>query len=142
MTNVFNLRYKREQNLFIRRLQMMRTSSIIIIFFLQSLARCSSLLECPPYNVTRSEYLPGTPGGSWSQEDLLVVRAKLWRLYSHSTGIKSWWKKGKITNDLPEPSFSPDLGFFAAKVVRLRWSCKSPLVSGGSHYTFRVKGFF
>merc|ERR1711953_37652 len=83
----------------------MRTSSIIIIFFLQSLAR--------------SEYLPGTPGGSWSQEDLLVVRAKLWRLYSHSTGIKSWWKKGKITNDLPEPSFSPDLGFFAAKVVRL-----------------------
>ena len=135
MANVVSLRYKREQNLFIRRLQRMRTSSITIIFFLQSLARCSSLLECPPYNVTRSEYLPGTPGGSWSQEDLLVVRAKLWRLYSNRFGIETWWKEGKIPNDLPEPDFFPDLGFFPAKVVRLRWSCKSPLDSSGSHYT-------
>ena len=28
-----------------------------------------------------AEYQPGTPGGAWSQDDLMVVRAKLWRLY-------------------------------------------------------------
>ena len=28
-----------------------------------------------------AEYKPGTPGGAWSQDDLMVVRAKLWRLY-------------------------------------------------------------
>ena len=70
---------------------------------------------------TRSEYSPGTPGAAWSQAELLTVRAKLWRMYSNNQAVFNWWKKDKIPNDLPNPSFKADLGFFAAKVVRLRW---------------------
>ena len=33
-----------------------------------------------------AEYQPGTPGGAWSQDDLMVVRAKLWRLYGQQIG--------------------------------------------------------
>ena len=33
-----------------------------------------------------AEYQPGTPGGAWSQDDLMVVRAKLWRLYGEQNG--------------------------------------------------------
>ena len=33
-----------------------------------------------------AEYQPGTPGGAWSQDDLMVVRAKLWRLYGEEIG--------------------------------------------------------
>ena len=33
-----------------------------------------------------AEYQPGTPGGAWSQDDLMVVRAKLWRLYGEQIG--------------------------------------------------------
>ena len=33
------------------------------------------------YVSSGAEYQPGTPGGAWSQDDLMVVRAKLWRLY-------------------------------------------------------------
>ena len=68
----------------------------------------------------RSEYVPGTPGGSWSHQELLAVRAKLWRIYSNNEAVFSWWKKGKVPNDLPDPNFPADLGFFPAKVLRLR----------------------
>ena len=71
--------------------------------------------------LTRSEYSPGTPGAAWTQAELLTVRAKLWRMYSNNQAVFNWWRKDKIPNDLPDPSFKADLGFFAAKVVRLRW---------------------
>ena len=39
------------------------------------------------YVSSGAEYQPGTPGGAWSQDDLMVVRAKLWRLYGQEIGI-------------------------------------------------------
>ena len=38
------------------------------------------------YVSSGAEYQPGTPGGAWSQDDLMVVRAKLWRLYGQEIG--------------------------------------------------------
>ena len=38
------------------------------------------------YVSSGAEYKPGTPGGAWSQDDLMVVRAKLWRLYGEWIG--------------------------------------------------------
>ena len=89
--------------------QIMRTllASLAVIFSLQA--------------SVRSEYSPGTPGGAWSEAELLTVRAKLWRMYSNNQAVFNWWRKDKIPNDLPDPSFKADLGFCAAKVVRLRW---------------------
>ena len=54
------------------------------------------------------------------QEELLVVRAKLWRLYSKNSYLVSLWRQGEITNGLPPPDVTADLKFFPAKVVRLR----------------------
>ena len=65
-----------------------------------------------------AEYMPGTPGGAWSAAELLAVRAKLWLLYSNNYVYKLRKKFGKF--GLPTPSKEADLGFFAAKVLRLR----------------------
>ena len=50
--------------------------------------------------------------------ELLVVRAKLWLLYSDNYVYSMKKKFGKF--GLPAPSKEADLGFFAAKVLRLR----------------------
>ena len=68
----------------------------------------------------QSQYSPGTPGAAWTQEELLVVRAKLWRLYSKNSYLVLLWRQGAITNDFPPPDITADLKFFPAKVVRLR----------------------
>jgi len=64
------------------------------------------------------EYEPGNPGGAWSQEELLIVRAKLWQLFTNNWTYKLsdefWTQVG-----LPIPDNKVDLGFFAAKVLRL-----------------------
>ena len=104
----------------------MRTllASLVVIFCLQDSLRFisgPSRYTVTGVILTRSEYSPGTPGAAWSQAELLTVRAKLWRMYSNNQAVFNWWKKDKIPNDLPNPSFKADLGFFAAKVVRLRW---------------------
>ena len=99
-------------------------ASLAVIFSLQASIRFAphvTQLSVTVILLTRSEYSPGTPGGAWSQAELLTVRAKLWRMYSNNQALFSWWKKDKIPNDLPNPSFKADLGHFAAKVVRLRW---------------------
>ena len=62
--------------------------------------------------------MPGTPGGTWSVSELLVVRAKLWLLFSDNYVYSMKKKFGKF--GLPAPSKEADLGFFAAKVLRLR----------------------
>ena len=67
-----------------------------------------------------AQYLAGTPGGAWTQEELLVVRAKLWRLYSKNSYLVLLWRQGQISNDLPPPDTTADLKFFPAKVLRLR----------------------
>ena len=63
------------------------------------------------------EYVPGTPGGPWSQEELLAVRAKLWRLYTNDYV----YKLGDLFDKfgLPAPLNNQDLAFFPAKVLRL-----------------------
>ena len=71
-------------------------------------------------NSVSAQYLPGTPGAAWSQEELLVVRAKLWRLYSKNSYLVLLWRQGQISNDLPPPDVTADLKFFPAKVLRLR----------------------
>ena len=89
-----------------------------------------------------AEYQPGTPGGAWSQDDLMVVRAKLWRLYGQQIGelsqntpchfysIPGQEKGSPYPYTLPDNFFNKfglppsndfeDLQHFAAKVVRLR----------------------
>ena len=82
---------------------------------------------------TRSEYKPGKPGGAWSEEELLIVRGKLWKMYANNWDVRKWWKNGEITNpglhalntdransDLKEYKELEELGFFPAKVLRLR----------------------
>ena len=70
------------------------------------------------------EYVPGSPGGAWSAAELLVVRAKLWKLFSNNfvykyvDGFSADKEFGKF--NLPPPNKDADLGFFAAKVLRLR----------------------
>ena len=84
----------------------MRPITMYLLLFLQ-------------HSVT-AQYLPGTPGAAWSQEELLVVRAKLWRLYSKNSYLVLLWRQGQISNDLPPPDLTADLKFFPAKVLRLR----------------------
>jgi len=63
------------------------------------------------------EYEPGNPGGEWSQEELLTVRAKLWTLYTNNWTYKlasQFWQWG-----LKYPKNDIDLQFFPAKVLRL-----------------------
>ena len=66
------------------------------------------------------EYVPGSPGAAWSQEELLIVRAKLWRLFTNN-----WVYKVEDSFELfglPPPDPENDLGFFPAKVLRLRYN--------------------
>ena len=60
------------------------------------------------------DYVPGSPGGAWSQEELLTVRAKLWMLYTNDYVYKLKSLFGKF--GLPAPSNGIDLQFFPAKV--------------------------
>ena len=36
------------------------------------------------FTASLAEYVPGEPGGPWNQEELLVVKAKIWALLSNS----------------------------------------------------------
>ena len=88
-----------------------------------------------------AEYQPGTPGGAWSQDDLMVVRAKLWRLYGqeidqgYTLSVIFYLLTGQEKGSpypytlpdnffnkfgLPQSNDFEDLQHFAAKVVRLR----------------------
>merc|ERR1719150_1212827 len=72
--------------------------------------------------VSGAEYQPGTPGGAWSQDDLMVVRAKLWRLYGQEKGSPYPYTLPDNFFDkfgLPPSNDFEDLQHFAAKVVRL-----------------------
>ena len=76
-----------------------------------------SLLLCL-VNVASSEYVPGTPGGPWTREELLVVRAQLWKLFTDNTVAK--YADYFLEVGLPKPVPKVDLSMFAAKVLRLR----------------------
>ena len=73
------------------------------------------------------EYVPGTPGGAWTREEMLAVRAKLWHLYTNENFVyKLANKLGKYGLEYPL-RLSHDLGFFTAKVLRLRYSRSSSM---------------
>ena len=77
-----------------------------------------SLLIC----IVSGEYVPGTRGGEWTLEELLIVRAKVWSLLKEGSA-KSAYEKIK-PNDLPIKDLNPDwinrgLQFFPAKLLRL-----------------------
>merc|ERR1712117_910192 len=84
------------------------TMAVGVVTLLLSLTLCHSAL---------AEYQPGTPGGAWSQEELLIVRAKLWELYYNSNWLQK--QKGNFGKfGLPTAS-GKDLEHFTAKVLRL-----------------------
>jgi len=67
--------------------------------------------------LSSGEYVPGSSGGPWSSEELLVVRAKLWRIFADDQAPKMYSTLPE--NELPTPSMADDLGFFPAKLLRL-----------------------
>merc|ERR1711988_914924 len=84
------------------------TMAVGVVTLLLSLTLCHSAL---------AEYQPGAPGGAWSQEELLIVRAKHWELYYNSNWLQK--QKGNFGKfGLPTAS-GKDLEHFTAKVLRL-----------------------
>ena len=81
------------------------------------------LLLLPIFLVASGEYAPGTPGGPWTFDELLVVRAKLWTLMIEDKAEKIYKRVPK--NELPKAVELDDkymrkgLQFFPAKLVRL-----------------------
>merc|ERR1719483_527731 len=67
--------------------------------------------------LSSGEYVPGSSGGPWSSEELLDVRAKLWRIFADDQAPKMYSTLPE--NELPTPSMADDLGFFPAKLLRL-----------------------
>jgi len=67
--------------------------------------------------VVIADYVPGTPGGPWSVNDLLIVRAKLWRIFADDQAANIYTNVPEP--GLPTPNNNADLGMFAAKLLRL-----------------------
>ena len=69
-----------------------------------------------------AEYQPGSPGAAWSEDELMIVRAKLWRLYGPENGMPYPYSLPDNFFDkygLPPSNDFEDLQHFAAKVLRL-----------------------
>ena len=66
----------------------------IILFF--------TLLMC----IVSAEYIPGSPGGEWTLEELLIVRAKVWSLLKEGLA-KNAYKKIE-PNELPIKDLNPN----------------------------------
>ena len=57
-------------------------------------------------------YVPGEPGGSWTESELSIVKAKLYAVYSRSNDVMNELYDGKdVDTDGGEPS--------APKMIRL-----------------------
>merc|ERR1712117_139310 len=85
------------------------TMAVGVVTLLLSLTLCHSAL---------AEYQPGTPGGAWSQEELLVVRAKLWELFFNPGWLQYQVYKFEDKYGLRKGQLK-DLQHFTAKVLRL-----------------------
>ena len=87
-----------------------------------------------------ADYVPGTPGGPWSLDELLVVRAKLWRIFADDQAFDIYNTMSETI--LPTPKKIDDLGFFAAKLLRLSFHDCVRYVdgSGGCHGCLNWKG--
>ena len=69
------------------------------------------------------EYAPGTPGGPWTFNELLVVRAKLWSLMidgrAQTVYKKIPYNERPMADELDEKWIDKGLQFFPAKLLRL-----------------------
>ena len=48
----------------------------------------SSSTDTPTTTGSQSDgpYVPGTPGAAWEEDEILVVKAKLWRMFTYNGG--------------------------------------------------------
>jgi hypothetical protein len=71
----------------------------------------------------KGEYVPGTPGGEWTLEELLKVRAKLWRIFADDEARNIYLATPNIRQETGFPTGDdnekPGLEHFAAKLLRL-----------------------
>ena len=69
------------------------------------------------------EYTPGTPGGPWTYDELLIVRAKLWSLMidgrAQTLYKKIPYNDRPMAGELDEKWINKGLQFFPAKLLRL-----------------------
>ena len=69
------------------------------------------------------EYTPGTPGGPWTYDELLIVRAKLWSLMidgrAQTLYKKIPYNDRPMADELDEKWINKGLQFFPAKLLRL-----------------------
>ena len=87
------------------------------------------LLLVPIFLVTFAEYTPGTPGGPWTFDELLIVRAKLWSLMIDNRARNLYKKipynERPMADELDAAGLMENkwinkgLQFFPAKLVRL-----------------------
>merc|ERR1719348_529677 len=61
------------------------------------------LLLCGSFSGTLGGYMPGTPGADWSLEEVLLVKAKLWRMFSSDQAVE-------IVKEGTPASPGPDIG--------------------------------
>ena len=96
---------------------------------LQSLGRQSYvkmkivLILLSLFLLANGEYIPGTPGGPWTFDELLVVRAKLWSLMIDRRAEKVYKKipsnDRPVIGEINDKWIKLGLDFFPAKLVRL-----------------------
>ena len=96
---------------------------------LQSLGRQSYvkmkvvLILLSLFLLANGEYTPGTPGGPWTFDELLVVRAKLWSLMIDRRAEKVYKKIPRndrpVIGEINDKWIKLGLDFFPAKLARL-----------------------
>ena len=81
------------------------------------------LILFPLLGLVSGEYIPGTPGGSWNENELLVVRAKLWSLMIDDRAKELYTKvpsnERPKADELDEKWMKKGFQFFPAKLLRL-----------------------
>ena len=72
--------------------------------------------------LAKAEYAPGEPGGPWTRDELLVVRAKLWSLMIDGRAqhlCKELKDSRPMADELDKKWINKGLQFFPAKLLRL-----------------------
>ena len=54
------------------------------------------ILSVTIWTSSAAEYVPGEPGGPWTQEELLIVKAKVWSLLPRGVAYRSYQKVSLI----------------------------------------------
>ena len=62
---------------------MNRLGDLFSVGVLLSAMMRQTLISALVLGIALAEYTPGEPGGAWTQEELLIVKAKIWALLSN-----------------------------------------------------------